>query len=133
MEWSKSGSRAARWYEEVVKVDEEMRRVLESSVTEQARWEALVLSRPLPESKDKHLREGLRAYAAERVHREQEIIWQWQLKWKAVRLLAEPLIAGNIPDDRVSGTYQGVVEEMEIEMPDDQEEDDFEMGENDAS
>ncbi|KAF7974955.1 hypothetical protein HWV62_10677 [Athelia sp. TMB] len=127
VEWSKAGARAERWLEEVVELDEEMRRVIESSVTQQEHWRAQPDRRPLPETKDKYLREGLSAYAAEHIDREGLIIKLWGEKWKAVRLLADPLIAGNIPDDRDYTTHVGEVEEMEIELPDDTEEDDFEM------
>lgn len=127
MEWSKAGARAARWLEEVEQLDEEMRRVLESSVSQQEHWRAEVLRRPLLDSKDKYLRDGLRAYAAEHIDREKTIMRQWGEKWRAVRLLADPLIAGDIPDDSDDTAHMGVMEEMELEMPDDEEEDDFEM------
>lgn len=127
MEWSKAGARAARWLEEVEQLDEEMRRVLESSVSQQEHWRAEVLRRPLLDSKDKYLRDGLRAYAAEHIDREETIMRQWGEKWRAVRLLADPLIAGDIPDDSDDTAHVGVMEEMELEMPDDEEEDDFEM------
>lgn len=127
MEWSKAGARAARWLEEVEQLDEEMRRVLESSVSQQEHWRAEVLRRPLLDSKDKYLRDGLRAYAAEHIDREETIMRQWGEKWRAVRLLADPLIAGDIPDDSDDTAHMGVMEEMELEMPDDEEEDDFEM------
>lgn len=104
-----------------------MRRVLESSRTQQDHWRAEVLRRPLHDAKDTHLQAGLRAYAAEQIDREQTIIKLWGEKWKVVRLLADPIIAGDIPDDIRDTVYAGLTHELEVEVADDQEEDDFEM------
>lgn len=113
MDWSKARARGARWFEEVEQVDEEMRRVLESSVSQQDHWCAAVLRRPLPNHKDRYLQDGLRAYAAEHIDREETILRLWGEKWKAVRLLAAPLIAGEIPDDADTRVYEGVMEVMD--------------------
>lgn len=99
VEWAKAGSRAGRWVEEVTQLDEEMCRVLESSVVMQDYWHAEVMRRPLPDAKDRHLKEGLNAYAAECIDREQTIIRLWGQKWRAVHLVADPIVAGNIPND----------------------------------
>lgn len=104
-----------------------MRRVLEFSVTQQDYWTAEVQRRPLPDTKDKHLRNGLSAYAAEHIDREKTIIRLWEQKWRAVRLLAEPIIAGDIPDDTKETVYTGMLEQLEVEMPNEEECDDFEM------
>lgn len=128
MDWSKARARGARWLEEVEQVDEEMCRVLASSVSQQAHWCAEVLRRPLPDAKDKSLQDGLRAYAAEHIDREETILRLWGEKWKAVRLLAAPLIAGKIPDDADTRVYKGLMEVMEVDMPEEEDEEDaFEM------
>lgn len=113
-----------------MEVDEEMRRVLDFGTTRQDYWRAEVLRRPLPDPKDKHLRNGLSAYAAEHIDREKTIIRLWEQKWRAVRLLADPIIAGNIPDDTKETVYTGMLQELEVEMPDEEEWDDFEMDSN---
>lgn len=110
-----------------MKLDEEMCRVLEASRTQQDRWRGEVLRRPLHGPKDVYLQGGLRAFAAEQINREQTIIKLWEQKWRVVRLLADPIIAGDIPDDIRDTVYAGLTQEMEVEMPDDEEEDDFEM------
>ncbi|KAF7965306.1 hypothetical protein HWV62_44514 [Athelia sp. TMB] len=116
VEWAKSGSRAARWLEEVIKLEEEMRRVLESSVVLQDHWKAEILRRPLPDDKDRILKEGLQAYAAERIDREQTIHRLWTEKWTTVRLLASPIVAGNIPDDSDPAAFAKAFAEAEVEV-----------------
>ena len=104
-----------------------MRRVLASSATQQEHWRAQILRRPLPEPTNRFLLEGLGAYAAEHIHREQVIIDLWGAKWKVARDLAKPIIEGNIPDDTHKTVFEGAVAEMEIELPDTEETDDFEL------
>lgn len=129
MEWTKARARGARWLEEVMHLDEEMRRVLESSVTEQVRWREQLLRRPLLEPGEKILREGLSAYAEEHIHREATIILLWGEKWRAIRALANPIVSGDIPDDADEVAYSGTSETLEVDMgeQDIEEEDDFEM------
>lgn len=115
-----------------MQLDEEMRRVLESSGVMQDHWLAELVRRPLPDAKDRHLKEGLNAYAAERIDREQTIGRLWGEKWRVVRLLADPIVAGNIPDDSDPAYARATLEtEVEIDMLDDDdadEEADFEIG-----
>lgn len=130
VEWTKARARGARWLEEVVHLDEEMRRVLESSTTEIGRWREQVLRRPLLQPGEKILREGLSAYAEEHIDREATIIQLWGEKWRAIRSLASPIIAGDIPDDTDEAAYAGASETLEVdmgEMEDAEEEDNFQM------
>lgn len=104
--------------------------MLESSVVLQDHWRAEVQRRPLPDPNDRHLKEGLHAYAAERIDREQAIVRLWGQKWRAVRLLADPIIAGNIPDDSDPVYARASLEtEVVVDMLDDADEEaDFEIG-----
>ncbi|KAJ7609963.1 hypothetical protein FB45DRAFT_982292 [Roridomyces roridus] len=73
---------AERWREELLLVDEEMRRVLGYCGWKAAWWEARAGARTnVPHD----VAEGLRAYATEQAARERH--WQsgWQAKWAAVR------------------------------------------------
>ncbi|KAJ7624691.1 hypothetical protein FB45DRAFT_836724 [Roridomyces roridus] len=82
IEWAKARARAQRWREELLLVDEEMRRVLVYCGWKAAWWEARAGARTnVPHD----LAEGLRAYATEQAVRERH--WQsgWQAKWAAVR------------------------------------------------
>lgn len=110
-----------------------MRRVLESSTTEQVRWREQLLRRPLLAPGEKILREGLSAYAEEHIDREATIIQLWGDKWRAIRALAHPLVSGEIPDDVDESAHprtKGASETLEVDMEeaeDMEEDDDFEM------
>ncbi|KAJ7787847.1 hypothetical protein B0H14DRAFT_3505058 [Mycena olivaceomarginata] len=73
VEWAKARARAERWREELILLEEEMRRVLEFS---EARSDVT------PE-----LAEGLRAYALAQAARERAWELDWRNKWAAVREL----------------------------------------------
>ena len=91
VEWAKAKARADRWEEEVILLDEEMRRVLEFCSWKASRWkERLSLRGKVPEP----LAEGLRAYSAEQADMEQRIRAAWTTKWANARQLAQPLLQG---------------------------------------
>ena len=91
VEWAKAKARADRWEEEVILLDEEMRRVLEFCSWKASRWkERLSLRGKVPEP----LAEGLCAYAAEQADMEQRIRTAWTTKWASARQLAQPLLQG---------------------------------------
>jgi hypothetical protein len=93
VEWAKAQARADRWDEEVVLLDEEMRRVLEYCHWKAAWWMEQV---PLREGVSGPLAEGLRAYAVEQADMEERVIVSWTAKWAGARELAAPiLIAAN--------------------------------------
>lgn len=89
VEWAKAKARADRWEEEVVLLDEEMRRVLEFCV-----WKATWWLRQIPRRKSlaQPLAEGLRAYAEEHADLEHRIAASWEAKWASARQLAEPIL-----------------------------------------
>ncbi|KAJ6461985.1 hypothetical protein C8R47DRAFT_993232 [Mycena vitilis] len=87
VEWMKARARAERWREEVILVEEEMRRTLAYCQWKGAWWMARVA--PVrPETRraiDPQLAEGLRAYALEQAARERKWEAAWSEKWAAVR------------------------------------------------
>ena len=89
IEWAKAKARADRWEEDVVLLDEEMRRVLEFCKWKATWWmEQVSLLETLP----RPLMEGLRAYAAQQADMEQRIHAAWATKWHHARKLAQPLL-----------------------------------------
>lgn len=91
VEWAKADARAKRWEEEVILLNEEMRRVLQFCSWKASWWR----SRPSGRLTDNNfLKEGLLAYAHEQAAREDEIASRWQAKWVAARAQAAPIIFG---------------------------------------
>ncbi|KAJ7825807.1 hypothetical protein B0H14DRAFT_3088537 [Mycena olivaceomarginata] len=86
IEWTKARARADRWREELILLDEEMRRVLEF-----CEWKALWWDQRVDCDRDvaPALAEGLHAYALGQAARERA--WQsaWRAKWGAVELDAD--------------------------------------------
>lgn len=93
LEWLKARARAARWEEEVLLLGEEMRRAIMYCETEAFQW--LVRAIDSANRRDLSLeeREGLAAYAFERVARERAMANHWTKKWHAVRARADALKA----------------------------------------
>lgn len=90
-EWAKAKARADRWEEDVILLDEEMRRVLQFCTWKVSWWkEQASLRKDLPEP----LAEGLSAYSAEQADMEQMIHTAWTEKWASARQLAQPLLFG---------------------------------------
>ncbi|KZP12467.1 hypothetical protein FIBSPDRAFT_961413 [Athelia psychrophila] len=130
VEWVKEKARKERWGEEVVLVDEDMRRVLHYGVSMDTWWREQLLRRQLGDDvKSRILSEGLRAYAEEHIDREAIIIERWSKKWRVARELAAPIIAGDIPDDCHESFYAAQMVQLDEEMAGDElEDDDFEIG-----
>ncbi|KAJ7181651.1 hypothetical protein C8R43DRAFT_869903 [Mycena crocata] len=123
VEWTKARARADRWREDLILLDEEMRRVLEFCSWKAAWWRA----RRFPRADiSAELKEGLCAYALEQEAR--ELFWaeKWADKWAAVRERA-----GRALEDNVLDVTEEVPIEVEVadEVPygeySDEEEDDF--------
>ena len=90
VEWAKAKARANRWEEEVILLDEEMRRVLEFCTWKASWWKKDFLRKDLPGP----LAEGLSGYAAEQADVEERIRTAWTTKWASARQLAQPLLWG---------------------------------------
>ncbi|KAI9069929.1 hypothetical protein FKP32DRAFT_1537310, partial [Trametes sanguinea] len=89
VEWAKAKARAARWTEQVRLVEEEMRRVIESTRYRARRWNLLrsqrqnqPSTRPAP---DALLDEGLKAYADEQAALETALADTFERRWKVIR------------------------------------------------
>ncbi|KAJ7731090.1 hypothetical protein B0H14DRAFT_3097890 [Mycena olivaceomarginata] len=81
VEWAKARARAERWREELILLEEEMRRVLEFCAWKAHWWDdrAEARSDVTPE-----LAEGLRAYALAQAARERAWELDWRNKWAAL-------------------------------------------------
>lgn len=122
VEWAKAKARAEHWEFEVTLLDEEMRRVLAFGKSKLLWWAEQLPRRSLDSSGT--LAQGMSAYAAKQCAMETHIIDEWRCKWSSIRAVAEPIIAGNIPDDSVD-TYNGPEQLIELDFDDDYTEDEL--------
>ncbi|KAJ6459377.1 hypothetical protein C8R47DRAFT_1081340 [Mycena vitilis] len=95
VEWAKARARADRWQEELILLEEEMRRVLEFCSWKARWWEARV----------------------EPAARERKWEALWRAKWAAVRVRA-----GLVLRDHVVPVTEGVLVPLEVELDDENEE-----------
>ncbi|KAJ7870848.1 hypothetical protein B0H13DRAFT_2236440 [Mycena leptocephala] len=110
VEWTKARARADRWREELVLLDEEMRRVLVYCEWKANWWDERRASR-LEVSRE--LAEGLYAYAAEQAARERAWREKWSTKWRA----AVPLEV-ELDEEIAYGEYEGGDGEPEEDLLD---------------
>ncbi|KAJ7486373.1 hypothetical protein B0H11DRAFT_1721594, partial [Mycena galericulata] len=121
VEWAKSRARADRWREEVVLMEEEMRRVLEYCAWKARWWD----ERVAPVRDDSRgaisfeLAEGLRAYALAQAARERSWGTNWASKWSAVRARAAQVMREEVTD-----VTDGVLVPLEVELDEEGEEED---------
>ncbi|KAJ7264470.1 hypothetical protein B0H12DRAFT_1011966, partial [Mycena haematopus] len=92
VEWCKAYARMKRWHEDIVLVEEEMRRTIEYGAWMAAQWEMRATARS--EGVSPALAEGLRAYAAEHVDRERETCLRLAKQWSGLREKARGYLAG---------------------------------------
>lgn len=85
IEWTKAHARAERWREELILLEEEMRRVLVFCQWKAEWWDRRQQMRA---EVDSELAEGLAAYAKEQAARERFWAADWETKWVAVRARA---------------------------------------------
>ncbi|KAJ7494558.1 hypothetical protein B0H11DRAFT_1716969 [Mycena galericulata] len=123
IEWTKARARADRWQEEVILLEEEMRRVLEFCAWK-ARWWDQRVAPARGEGRapiTPELAEGLRAYALAQAARERAWGQVWTAKWAAVRARATLVMR-----DQVQDVTEGVLVPLEVELDEeDNEEDGF--------
>ncbi|KAK6996428.1 CxC2 domain-containing protein [Favolaschia claudopus] len=123
VEWTKARARADRWREELILLDEEMRRVLEFCLWKARWWEERSESRASEVTAE--LQEGLRAYALAQAARERAWESAWRGKWAAVRDRSKTVMRDQLVD--VSELVPLEVEldeeeEMELDNADDDDE-----------
>ncbi|KAJ7029929.1 hypothetical protein C8F04DRAFT_1211870 [Mycena alexandri] len=103
IEWTKARARADRWREEVILLEEEMRRVLEFCKWKAKWWEERTAGRP---DASNVLAEGVRAYALEQVTRERFWATSWERKWAAlVDVTSEVALEVEVEDEVAYGEY----------------------------
>ncbi|KAJ6461547.1 hypothetical protein C8R47DRAFT_1225796, partial [Mycena vitilis] len=98
VEWCKAYSRSNRWHEELVVVEEEMRRTIESGYYAERQWRAratartvmLGTTRPI----DDAVKEGVRAYALEQADRERRTCAKLEVDWAPIRAKARAYLRG---------------------------------------
>ncbi|KAJ7194745.1 hypothetical protein GGX14DRAFT_537360 [Mycena pura] len=95
IEWTKARARADRWREELILLDEEMRRVLQFCQWKAAWWDARRYAR---RDVSPELAEGLCAYATEQAARERYWLTSWTAKWSAVRDKASAALGSGVVD-----------------------------------
>ncbi|KAJ7020126.1 hypothetical protein C8F04DRAFT_1275478 [Mycena alexandri] len=95
IEWSKARARADRWREELILLEEEMRRSVEFCEWKAKWWEERMEVRVdvAPE-----LAEGLNAFALEQIHRERQWAEVWSRKWQPIRLRAALVLRDHVAD-----------------------------------
>ncbi|KAF4586545.1 hypothetical protein EYR38_010824 [Pleurotus pulmonarius] len=85
-EWVKARARAERWREEVLLLEEEMRRAIAYCQWKASYWANAETSREnVTTQEDFVLREGVRAYARRQAEYERRRALQWEDKWRAIR------------------------------------------------
>ncbi|KAF7980030.1 hypothetical protein HWV62_40156 [Athelia sp. TMB] len=82
VEWAKCKARQARWHEELMLLQEEMRRVIAFSYARATWWKGRPEQRP---NVDSALAEGLQAYALEHAAQETAFVATLEEKWGSVR------------------------------------------------
>ncbi|KAK7048776.1 CxC2 domain-containing protein [Favolaschia claudopus] len=122
VEWTKARARADRWREELILLDEEMRRVLEFSSWKARWWEDRTELRAPTVTAE--LQEGLRAYALAQAAREHAWELAWREKWAAVRERSKIVMRDHVVD--VSELVPLEVEldeeeDMDLDVDDDDE------------
>ena len=93
MEWLKCRARAKRWKEEIILVEEEMRRSVEFSRWLASWWRQRAKNRTANTS---HLQEGLLAYAAEKAEMENRRCISWEMTWESIRERAQMVLGSHL-------------------------------------
>lgn len=122
LEWAKCRARAERWHEELILLEEEMRRIIEFCNWKAAWWDGQADRRS---NMSPHLREGIRAYAAEQAATERRLARVWALKWNMVRQRARVALEAGASD--VADELEEVGPEIEVVLQADEDigEEDF--------
>jgi hypothetical protein len=126
VEWAKSKARATRWHEEVMLLDEEMRRAIAYGRWKANWWQHQAELRsqldPVLGGVDACLAEGLRAYTAEHTHLELSLVRQLENKFRDIRERVKTVLA-DLDSGSVESTAQtAVYVDLELEVDLDYEE-----------
>jgi hypothetical protein len=115
VEWLKCRARANRWKEEIILVEEEMRRSVEFSRWLVSWWRQRANNRT---GNTSHLQEGLLAYAAEMADMENRRCISWALTWESIRERAQMVLGShlNINDKDSEGETGIPIPKLTVEI-----------------
>lgn len=116
IQWLKSRANAARFREELILLEEEMRRVLAFTHWQAMWWRDKGSARP---TENPHLSEGLRAYAHEQAHSEQMRAVQLSNRWFLTRERAKIVAAALCNNTDMNFDATEIVVELEEDDDDD--------------
>lgn len=119
VEWLKARARSHRWREELILLEEEMRRSIEFCWWKAKWW--VEQGDQHHHQATPHLLEGLKAYASQQANAERQRAVKWERQWHAIRARAQVVVNGqldSIPD-------QAPISELivELEETDDRDQD----------
>ena len=121
-DWAKTRARAARWREEVILLDEDMRWALDYCWWRSQWWNARVVTasqRLLPP----HVAEGLSAFAREQRDAEQARALTWAAQWSAIRARAASVLCSHLSAEEGWSLPKLVIEITDDEDEGDEDED----------
>ncbi|KAK6977280.1 hypothetical protein R3P38DRAFT_3237413 [Favolaschia claudopus] len=113
VEWCKAYARTRRWHEDIILIEEEMRRTIEYGVWMGREWERCAAARSVASPA---LAEGLNAYAKEHVRREEVTCQRLRNQWAGLRLKAARYL------ERVEDFGPGIVVNVDGEDRDEEDE-----------
>lgn len=121
-----------RWHEDVVLVEEEMRRTIEYGYWQAEEW--LVLSTARAGTVEEQLQEGLTAYAKEQAHREAMTGEMLRGNWAGIRGMGRAYLARETAPsnevvtteirEEVEGREEDEEDDAEDEVPEEEDEED---------
>lgn len=123
VEWAKSKARAHRWWEEVVLLDEEMRRVIVYGRQKARNWENDALSRARISEVNDVLAEGISAYTYEHAVMEEQMADELEEKWAKTRARTALIKNGDMEAAEVAEHWlvaSGEVVHVEVILEDDE-------------
>jgi hypothetical protein len=113
VKWLKQRARAQRWREEILLVEEEMRRSLIFCLWRARWWMARASGASNHSGKPTYFIEGLVAYAMEQKESEEQRAIDWATKWGAIRDRAKVVLQGHLSkDDHNTGSLP----ELRVEL-----------------
>ena len=130
VEWAKSKARATRWHEEVMLLEEEMRRAIAYGRWKADWWQRQAELRshldPILGGADACLAEGLHAYATEHTHLELSLVIQLENKFRDIRDRARIVLAdlnsGSVTElTAQTAIYVDLDLDLEMDLNDDEE------------
>jgi hypothetical protein len=124
VEWAKTRARADRWREELLLLEEEMRRSLDFCWWRSQWWRLRVGDQSDTAG---HIAEGLSAYALEQSAAEQQRAIQWSTQWSAVRERAQTILTTQLSNVETQEPLAELAVEIEDEEREEEEEENEEM------